>query len=161
MSGYRSGRGRGSTSFAMPARVATRTRLVIVCLLLAALAASLIMGVPAMQKRANTGDFIISRMATECKDAFDISQTLSLTASSSSYEKLARIRSCVYGVEMLNNTYMVLEGRALIPENVFAELYGLIEAYNTQLITGMATASYVTDLQNGLDGLYNRVIALP
>lgn len=163
MNRYRSGRGRstGSISVGTPARLATRARAVLATLMLAALAASLIIGLPAINAKNDTHEFIVRRMAIECRTAYDASQSLSLTGGADSYETLARIRSCVYGMEMMNNTAAVLEERALLEESEFSAVYRIVEQYNLALNKGtMTTAAYVTELQNTLGALYDTVLAL-
>lgn len=160
MNRYRAGRSIGNTNTASTARAVANARLVIAAVLVVSLALSLILGVPAIKAKNNTHDFIVRRMAAECKTAYDLSQSLSLTASTSSYEKLARIRSCVYGMEMLGSTQGVMEGRSPLDEGEYTAMYKLIEDYNTQLITGMSTAANITDLQNALEALYQKVLTL-
>ena len=162
MNRYSVRRSRSMQTGGTGSRPMARLRAILLAALAAALAVSLAFGLPAITARTNTHSFIVNRMATECKAAFDVSQTLSLTASTNSYEKLARIRSYVYGMDMLNNVDGVMGGARgqLLDENEFVVLYSLIEAYNNQLITGMNTSSYVTDLQNRLAALYDKVQAL-
>lgn len=158
-----SSRGGNRVTMAAPVRNRSmaRVRALLFILLIGGLVVSLAMGIPAMNSRTTTHSFIVNRMATECKTAYDLSQTMSLTASTNSYEKLARIRSCIYGMEMLANTDHILTGSgALIDESVFSNLYSRIESYNGQLITGMSTAAQLTDLQNALEDLYQLVLAL-
>lgn len=164
MNRYSSMRGkkRASVATSGASKSMVRLRAIIMIVLAAALAVSLAIGVPAINAKNNTHTFIVNRMATECKSAYDVSQTMSLTASTNSYEKLARIRSSIYGMQMLSSTNGVMGGKGgnLIEESVFNELYAQIEAYNNQLITGMSTANQLTDLQNALLNLYDRTLLL-
>ena len=164
MNRYSSKRGskRASVSTSPASRSMVRLRAIIMLVLVAALAVSLVFGIPAINAQKNTHTFIVNRMATECKAAYDISQTMSLTASTNSYEKLARIRSSIYGMQLLSSTNGVMGGAGgnLIEEGTFNDLYSQIEAYNNLLITGMSTATQLTDLQNALLNLYDRTLLL-
>lgn len=136
-------------------------RLVIVALL-AALAVTLFVCLPSMSYRNESRSLFISRLQTECDTAITSSKYLSRTASSNSNAQLAMIRSSIYSMDVINQTYASLEGEGkhLVEQNVFSSLYSTLDNYFSKLTTGMNTSDQLTDLSNQLEQLKKLVADL-
>lgn len=161
MNEYRSGRGRNVGSMTPEKKSVSVMRLVIFGGLIALLIASLCVGLPTRQAKQTAHDYVVTRLATECRSAFDASQSLSLTGGADSYDTLSKIRSYVYAMQAMVNTDTQLDGHVLVAESDFAAVYRIVEQFQGALNKGnMTTASYVTDLQNTLSALYQQVLAL-
>lgn len=156
-------RGMGSASDSTR-RLAVRVKNVLLILLALALIVSLIMGIPSLRYRSDAKEYIISRMEVECGDARYYLSKLSNTGGSSTYAQLARIRSEIYAMQVLNQTYAAMEGsgsKTLVDDAIFSNLFSLVETYYNQLITSSTNTSSVltdmgttlTELQTALDAL--------
>ena len=126
----------------------------VILLLLLALIVSLILGVPAMQRRSGSRVYYIQKMMTECDAALQKIQRLSRFASGTSVQTLAEIRSCVYGIDILNQAYNSQEGKTLIDQSGITELYALLESYANQLISGTDTGALQSAIFSAVQELY-------
>lgn len=145
-----------------PNRLAVRIKNALLVLLALALIVSLIIGLPAIRYRSDARAYMLSRMEVECGDAQYVLTKISNTGGSSTYAQLARIRSEVYAVQILNQTYAALEGSGgvLVDEAVFTNLFTLIDNYYNHLITSATNTSIVlTDLDAALSDLMARLSA--
>lgn len=142
-------------------RFSEKVKNILILLLVAALAVSLILGVPAMQSIQKYQHDVISRMAADCGDAQFIVTHLSNTGSSSTYAQLARIRSAVYAIDVLNQSYTTLPGaKDIVSKQLLSDVYTQIDNYYTALISSSTNTSILlndltTALQNLQEALKN------
>lgn len=136
-------------------RGASQRVLGIVCLVLAvALAVALAVLLPRSGDRGRAHTFIVSQMLEECENAVSTTRKLSRTASISSYEAIARVRSSVYAVDTLNRAEHEATGQYMIPTETFTRIYDLLDNYNSKLIMGSQTGDLQTQLTGELDQLH-------
>ena len=126
-----------------------RIQTVAIVLLAIALTAALVTLLPGASYRADMHRYTVGQMLSECDDAVQQAARLSRTASSSSYDVLARIRSEVYAIDTLNETL----------HDVGNESY-LLDTYNGKLITGIQTGEQQTQLTNDLEALHRLIEAI-
>ncbi len=160
--GYSIGMRRGQPHMAEAPRKSNRLHAVVTVALAVALAVTLWVCLPAMSYRGDARSLFISRMQTECDTALTYSKYLSRTASSNSNAQLAVIRSCVYGMDVLNQSYAGLEGEGhyLVDQALFSQIYGVLDSYFNKLTTGMNTSDQLTELSASLEALQQAVITL-
>ncbi len=139
-----------------------RIKNILILVLLLALAAVLVVSIPAMQKQNSARDLYIQRMQTEISDAVRQTTTLSRNAGADSAAILARIRSNLYAIRIINELNIAQEGASgrLLQEETLSTLQSSIDNYLTFLTTGMDTGEYQTNLQNGLNDLQTTISAL-
>ncbi len=149
---YSTNRARGNTG-APGLKERAKTLLIIV--LLAALVVGLIVGVPAVKFKNDARQLYLARIQLECGNALDLSGSLSRTAGTSSTSTLSKIRSYVYAMETINSLSVGMDGSNgyIISEDWFTNLYSIIDAYTSQLLTGMNTSEQQTSLYNSLQTL--------
>lgn len=137
-----------------------QTLLIVVLAL--ALIVSLIVSFPSADYRNNAHELFITRMQTECGTAVNAAKMLSRTISSNSNAQLALIRSSLYAMDVLNQTYASLEsgGQQPIPPATFTSLYAVIDSYYAALATGTQTTDAMAALTAQLDALQSAVMAL-
>ncbi len=148
----------------MPVSQVRRNRLknILILLLIAALAAVIAVSVPALRSRNSIRELYIRRMQAEIGDAVKQTTALSRNAGADSSAILARIRSNIYGIRMINELSIGLEGASgrLLQEETLSTLQSSIDNYLAFLTTGMDTGEYQTNLQNDLNTLQETVNAL-
>ncbi len=135
---------------------------ILIAVLALALVTSLFFAVPSTDYRAGARGFLLGRMHTECEAAVNASKMLSRTISSNSNAQLATVRSGVYAMDVLNQTYAALEGEGSYPVDptVFTNLYAVIDSYYSRLATGNQTTDPMAALTEQLDALQALVAAL-
>lgn len=123
--------------------------LTVACILLA------IFGGRAMGFQADTESTFVHRMQTECNDALTLTGSLSRTAGANSAATLGRIRSHVYAMDTINQLNVGLQGAGgyLVDNDVFTQLYALLDDYSGKLTTGMQTGDLQTELTTALTTL--------
>ena len=143
-------------------RFLEKVKTVVIVLLLVALIGGAVIAVPAIRFRSNTNDLLVRRMASECGEAVTLAGTLSRTAGTSSYDTLARVRSRVYAMELMNSLSVNLNGSSgtIVSSEWFTNLTSQLDNYGTQLITGMSTGDLATTLQMDLNTLYAQLQTL-
>ena len=146
---YSPNRMRGNTG---APKLRERLKSILLVVLAAALAAALIYGIPAMRYRSEADELYVARIQLECGNAISLTNSLSRTAGANSSVTLGRLRSCVYAMETINSLSVGLNGASgwIIQEEWFTSLYSIIDAYATQLLTGMTTTEQQTSLYNAL-----------
>ncbi len=149
---YSTNRARGNTG---APGMKERAKTLLIIILLAAIVAGLIVGVPAVKFKSEAKDLYLARIQLECSNALDLSSSLSRTAGTSSTTTLSRIRSCVYAMETINSLSVGMDGTSgyIISEDWFTNLYNIIDSYASQLMTGMNTSEQQTSLYNALQTL--------
>ena len=130
-----------------------RIRNVIVILLVAALAATLIITLPVMQNQNETRSLFIQKIQAEVDEALRQTATLSRNAGADRAAILSKIRSNLYAVRMLNTVNSASGGRMLLEEDRLTSLQNMVDRYLTYLTTGMDTGEYQTALQVALTEL--------
>ncbi len=137
-----------------------RFKTILIVLLLAAVVALAVAGVPAMRFRSEMRSIYLQRIRSECSSALTQASSLSRTAGASTSSRLAQIRSCIYGMQTLSQMSVAASAGAIISEDWFRALYDTIDQYNTLLITGMTTSDLQTSLYNSLSVLQEQLSAL-
>ncbi len=139
-----------------------RIKNILILLLLAALIAMAVIGLPALRSRTSQRDFYIQRMNTEIGEAIRQATSLSRSAGADSAAILARIRSNIYAIRVINELSIGMEGASgrLLQEETLSLLQSSIDNYLSFLTTGMDTGEYQTNLQNSLNNLQATIKAL-
>ena len=149
---------------AVPVSQVRRNRMknIPILLLIAALVAVTVVSVPALRSRNAMRELYIRRMQVEISDAAKQTTSLSRSAGADSSAILARIRSNVYAIRMINEMSIGQEGAAgrLLQEETLSTLQSFIDNYLAFLTTGMDTGEYQTNLQNDLNALQITINAL-
>ena len=160
---YRNSMGRGRHTIGEPTRNnGSLIRSVITLVLAVALVVTLIISIPTINYRNDLRSICIGRIQTECDTAITYSRYLSRTASSNSNAQLAVIRSSVYTIQALNETYAGIEGNGqyLLDTSLFTTILNVIDNYYTKLTTGTSTSEQQTELSNLLTNLQTLAAAL-
>jgi len=139
-----------------------RTKNVLILVLAAAVVAVTVVAVPAVQRQRSERELYIRRMQSEIGDAVRQATSLSRNAGADSAAILARIRSNVYAIRVINEMRIGQEGAGgrLLPEEELATLQSSIDNYLSFLTTGMDTGEYQTNLQTDLNGMQALINAL-
>ncbi len=139
-----------------------RIKNILILFLLAALVALAVVSIPAMRKQNSARDLYIQRMQTEVGEAVRQTTTLSRNAGADSAAILARIRSNIYAIRIINELNIAQEGASgrLLQEETLSTLQSSIDNYLTFLTTGMDTGEYQTNLQNEINSLQATINAL-
>ena len=124
------------------------------------LIASLVIGIPALQKNDTTRSVYIQRIQAECDEAVRLTSTLSRNAGADSASILARIRSCLYSIRVISGLNMAQGDGELVSEDQVLTLQNMVDRYLNYLTTGMNTGEYQTTLQTGMEELQAEVSAL-
>lgn len=127
-----------------------------------ALIITILVSAPGAGYRNNVKELFVARMQSECDTAINNVKYLSRTASSNSNAQLAVIRSNVYAMDVINQSYASLEGggQYLIDPALFTSLYDVLDRYYNHLITGNNTAEQLTVLSEQLESLHTVTAAL-
>ena len=144
---------RGSVSVSQVRR--NRIKNIVIVLLAAALIAVLAVSIPVMQNQNGSRNLYIQRMQTEMGEALRQTTTLSRNAGADSAAILARIRSYLYGIRLMNELASAQSGMSgtLLDENTLSAIQSSIDNYLAKLTTGMDTGEYQTNLQNDMTEL--------
>lgn len=159
---YRKSFSRGSHSMGDAGRSKGLLHTVFTIVLLIALVAVLIGTIPATQFSKDYHTITVERIQKECDTAVTYSRYLSRTASSNSNAELAVIRSSVYTIQVLNETYASLNGGGayLLDGSLTSVILTTLENYYNRLTTGVNTSDQQTELSNELDALQQAAIKL-
>lgn len=142
-------------------RIKERIRTGVICILLVAVVLLSIFGGRAMSFQKDTHTTFVHRMQTECSNALTLTASLSRTAGANTSATLGRIRSHLYAMDTINQISVGLEGGAYLVDNdVFTNLYAVLDDYANKLITGMMTGELQSALTNDLTALLERVDGL-
>ena len=138
----------------------SRIKDLIILLLLLALAASLVIGIPAYLKQGTLREEYIRQIRKECSDAIDRTVALSRTDGSDYKPNLAKVRSNLYAMRSINTLYSELNGQPLVSADQLQTLINTVDGYMSDLNTGLNTGLNQTNLQNGLEELQAILIDL-
>lgn len=137
-----------------------RIRNIVMLVLVLAVILLAVFGGRAISYQAESHTTFVRRVQTECNDALSLTSALSRTAGASSSATLGKIRSHVYAMDTINQLNMGLDGTYLVGNDVFTNLYAIIDDYSNRLITGMVTGDQQTALTNALTDLVTTVSVL-
>lgn len=107
---YRKSLARGSHSMGDASRSKGLLHTAFTLALLIALVVVLVLNGPNVSFRNDYHSITVERIQKECDTAVQYSRYLSRTASSNSNAQLAVVRSAVYSVQVMNETYASLQG---------------------------------------------------
>ena len=138
----------------------SRLKDLLILVLAGLLIASLVIGIPALQRGNGTRSIYIQRIQTECDEAIRQTSTLSRNAGADSASILARIRSNLYAIRMISGLNMAQGDGELVSEDQVLTLQNMVDRYLNYLTTGMNTGEYQTTLQTGMEELQAEVSAL-
>ena len=136
-------------------RMKERIRNILLLVLVAACVLLSVFGGRAISFQNDAHTTFIRRMQTECNDAISLTASLSRTAGANSAATLGRIRSHVYAMDTINQLNVGLRGAGgyLVDNDVFTQLYSVLDVYSDKLITGMQTGDLQTELTTALNNL--------
>lgn len=137
-----------------------RVRMVLIILLAAAVIVLGVLGGRAMYYRSEARSLFVATMQTESGEALSLANSLSRTAGANSSATLGRIRSSVRAMETVNRLKGNLDGQPFLPEEIFSELYTILENYSSRLQTGMNTGDLQGELQAALETLQTKILGL-
>ena len=136
-----------------------RVRMGAIIALVLAVAVLAVLGGQAMAYRAEARSLFAATMQTECIEALNQTSSLSRTAGANSSATLGRVRASVRAMENVNKLQSSLDnGHAFVPEETFAELYAILDAYSSRLLTGMNTGDMQGQLQSALEALQTAIL---
>lgn len=120
-----------------------------------------VLGLPALKLRGDLKKDYIQVLRTECYDALTVTDKLSRTASASSGAMLARVRSDVHAMQVINDeSDLGGFGGKLLSEETLSSLLLQIDSYLDFITTGMDTGDKQTNLSNELSALYDHIQTL-
>ena len=131
----------------------SRLKDLLILLLAGLLIASLVIGIPALQRGNGARSLYIQRIQAECDEAIRQTATLSRNAGADSASILARIRSNLYAIRMISGLNSAQNGGELVSEDRILTLQNTVDRYLTYLTTGMDTGEYQTTLQTAMEEL--------
>lgn len=134
-------------------RKRSRLKDIVIILLLLAIIVLGVISYPAITSRSSSHDLYILRMRNECDEAIRLTNTLSRNAGADSAGILARIRSNIYAMTVINvfNNNQEVGNTDLVPSSTLDEIINLLDKYQNVLITGMDTGEQQTNLLNDLE----------
>lgn len=140
-------------------RMRERMRTGLILVLLIAVVVLAIFGGRAIAYRSEAHSLFVRRMQTECASALSLTASLSRTAGTNSSATLGSIRSRIYAMDVINQFNVGLEGagKYLVNNDLFTELYAVLDEYSNQLLTGMSTGDLQTSLTTELNNLLTLV----
>jgi len=150
----------GEGSVSSSRRFRNRLKNLVILLLIMALAALSVWAFPAMQNRNSVRDGMAQLIRNECSEALRQTTTLSRNAGADSAAILARIRSNVYAIRVLNGLGNASGFGYLVQEESVMTIQNLVDRYLSYITTGMDTGEYQTNLQNALTELQTAVNGL-
>ena len=137
-----------------------RLKNVIILLLVLAIGVLIALGLPMMQSQQEEKILYIQRIQNECSEAIRLTSTLSRNGGADSAAILARIRSNIYAIRMINSLSISKGQGEVISENQVVALQNAVDRYLSFLTTGMDTGEYQTGLQNDLNALQTLINSL-
>ena len=159
---YRKGYARGSHSMGEAGRSRGLLHTLLTIALAIALVVVLITSAPSLSFKNDYHSLTVERIQRECDTAITYSRYLSRTAASNSNAQLAVIRSSVYTIQILNESYASLQGGGayLVDTGLITPILTTIDNYYTRLTTGTSTADNQTELSTELEALQTAAAAL-
>lgn len=159
---YRRSLGRSSHSMVDGSRSKGLLHTSLTLALAIALVVALVVNAPNASFRNDYRSLTIERMQKEIDTAVQYSRYLSRTASSNSNAQLAVVRSSIYSVQVLNETFAALSGGGnyLLDPTLTANVISTLESYYNRLTTGNNTSDNQTELSNQLDILQQAAIQI-
>ena len=136
-----------------------RIKNVLIFLLIAALIAGAVIAIPLFQRANEQRELWIRRIQNEASEAVNQAPALSRNAGADSAAILARIRSNLYAIRVINDLSMAQDGVTgrFLEDETMATLQSSVDNYLSYLTRGMDTGEYQTNLQNNLNALQAQV----
>ncbi len=159
---YRKGYARGSHMMGDGSRNRHMLHTILTIALAISLVVLLISSTPAMNFQKDYRSITVERIQKECDTALTYSRYLSRTASSNSNAQLAVVRSSIYTIQVLNETFASLNGGGayLLDTSLTNNILTTLENYYARLTTGNNTSDQQTELTNELEALQQAAIDL-
>lgn len=147
---YSSGSVSGLT---MDQRKAVRNRNIVILALVIIIAVLCVIGIPALRSKSDNHMLFVQRMRSECDEAIRLTNTLSRNAGADSAGLLARIRSNIYSMDVINTLSINQDGLAgtIVDSSRLMSIVNIIDQYQSVIITGMATGEQQTALLKELE----------
>ncbi len=157
MYGRYSNAGNGNISVAQINR--NRIKNITIFILIAAVVALAVIGIPAIQNKNDSHDLYIRRMQNECDEAVTQANKLSRTAGAPTAAQLAQIRCDLYAIRIINDLSSGQNdsNTPLLDETVINGLLNEVDTFLSVLITGMDTGEKQTTLQSDLIALQEMI----
>ena len=136
----------------MPLSQVNRNRIknILIIVLLAALAATLVISIPLMKNRDENHSLYINLIQKECREAYESSRTLSRTAGSDLVAGLSKIRCNIYSIRTINNLSASSGGR-LIEDERLMTIQNTVDRYlENNNAGGQSTGELSSSLQQAL-----------
>lgn len=132
-----------------------RNRNIVILILVLIIVVLCILGIPALRTKSDNHTLFMQRMRSECDEAVRLTNTLSRNAGADSAGLLARIRSNIYAMDVINTLSVNQDGAAgaMVDSTQLTSIINIIDQYQSVLITGMATGEQQTNLLNELDAV--------
>ena len=130
-----------------------RNRNIVILALVIIIAVLCVIGIPALRSKSDNHMLFVQRMRSECDEAIRLTNTLSRNAGADSAGLLARIRSNVYSMDVINTLSInqdVLAG-TIVDSSHLMSIVNIIDQYQSVIITGMATGEQQTALLKELE----------
>lgn len=141
---------------------AERVRNILLILLVAAVVVLGIVGGKAISFRSKCEPTFIAQMKMECDEAISSVKALRQRGITG-VANIGKIRGNIQAIEALNEVnYTVSANGYLVEPKVFANLYGIIDAYNSDMAEGgMLASTNENNLRNALNDLQVILEQLP
>ena len=146
--------GRGSARTVEHTR-ADRVKIIVIIALFVALFGVGIAGGRAMAFRGQVHDALATRALVECNEAVNQVNNMSRSGGSDTAGALGKVRANIKAVDVLSSLSQSMYGNALVPQNVFTDLYAVIDSYSGKLKNGTSAIDEITRLTEGLNNLQN------
>ena len=144
----------GESGVSMAQIKRSRLKDLLILLLIAALAASLAIGIPARLEKNSLRGNVIRQISKECDDAIASTKAMSPNGRSDSAAQLARIRSNLYAIRAINNLNHTESGEYLISEDRLNTLILTVDNFLSELEgSGLNFSANISNLRLALEEL--------
>ena len=147
--------GRGAGARTVEHTRADRVKMIIIILLAVALLGVGIAGGQAMAFRGKAYDTLATRALVECSEAVNQVNNMSRSGGSDTAGALGKVRANIKAVDVLSSLSQSMYSSPLVPQNVFTDLYAVIDSYSGKLKNGTSAIDEITRLTEGLTNLQN------
>lgn len=141
------------SGLSMNQRNSLRIRNIVIVILVLIIGVLCVIGIPAVSAKSGNRSLYVQRIRSEYDEAIRYTNTLSRNAGADSAGLLAKIRSNVYAMDVINTLSINQDGTAgtLVPSVKLDSILNVIDQYQSILITGMATGEQQTNLLRELE----------
>ncbi len=149
-----------TASFGEGDRIVRRVQFIVILVLIAALAVSVVMLIPHLGVRGNMQRNYVSIMLQESNNTITRASQLSRTGGTGSIAPLSEIRSSVAVIKAVNTLYRENGGQTPLSDDFLDGIIAQVDGFIEQMKTNVnSTGARQTQLQEDLTGLRD-VIAL-